>query len=703
MALSNICWGIEIGAASIKAIKLEKLEEGKVRVLDYAVLEHPKPLSTPGVNANDVLRVTLGALTSQFDLSKAGIAVSVPGHAAFARFTKLPPVEPKKVPDIVKFEAMQQIPFPLDQVEWDYQTFVSPDSPDVGAGIFAITKERVGERLAMLQDVGLTPDVLTLSPLAAYNALAYDLDFAAETPGTIIVDVGTTSTDIVIAEPGRMWVRTFPIGGHQFTEALVAAFQLSYPKAEKLKREAEDSKHARQVFQAMRPVFTDLATEVQRSIGYYQALHKDANLTRLIGIGSTFRLPGLRKYFKQQLSLDVYRIEEFKKLTIGGDREAHFKDAALNLVTAYGLALQGLEMNACGGNLMPVSITKEAMWKSKVKWFATAAGLALAASALMFYRPIVDNFAVKAAPFDPIVQTATNNAKRLTQEAVEAGVVNAPAPDAKVGNTVDLVGHRELYAYIINDVGAMFRFSDQEAAGWPAKVASTDTLDLPAFTLVSLTTDYEPPSSGEATSMGDFGGGPSLPAEIQALPRVRCTLQVNTDAPEARRFASDTIRKWLLNPANQVREGVPYRIYATDPVFTMSEATSTAPTSTSASNEAALAGIKGLPPGFNYNNPGDLERLPEEVRQEILRREGMKRNRGIVIGGSDEGSGVIYMDDPKTTPGTASSTASSTELDALAKLPSPAPAKPMSTATITWYAVIEPPKAAGEGEQGGNK
>ena len=40
------------------------------------------------------------------------------------------------------------------------------------------------------------------------------------------------------------------------------------------------------VFQAMRPVFTDLATEVQRSIGYYQALHKDANLTRLIGVGS---------------------------------------------------------------------------------------------------------------------------------------------------------------------------------------------------------------------------------------------------------------------------------------------------------------------------------------------------------------------------------------------------------------------------------
>ena len=34
---------------------------------------------------------------------------------------------------------MQQIPFSLDDVEWDYQTFVSPESPDVEVGIFAIT------------------------------------------------------------------------------------------------------------------------------------------------------------------------------------------------------------------------------------------------------------------------------------------------------------------------------------------------------------------------------------------------------------------------------------------------------------------------------------------------------------------------------------------------------------------------------------
>ena len=73
---------------------------------------------------------------------------SVPGHMAFARFAKLPPVDPKELPKIVKFEAVQQIPFPIEEVEWDYQVFGQPDSPEVEVGIFAITKDKVhtGER-----------------------------------------------------------------------------------------------------------------------------------------------------------------------------------------------------------------------------------------------------------------------------------------------------------------------------------------------------------------------------------------------------------------------------------------------------------------------------------------------------------------------------------------------------------------------------
>jgi len=576
MASSTICWGIEIGAAAIKAVKLEAVGDGGVRLLEYANIVHPKPLSTPDVNPNDILRVSLGALTSQHDLTKAAIAVSVPGHAAFARFAKLPPVEPKKVPDIVKFEAMQQIPFPLEQVEWDYQTFVSPDAPDVEVGIFAITREKVMERLQMLDDVGITPNFVVLSPIGVYNALAYDLDFDSKTPGTIIVDVGTTSTDLVIATPGRMWIRTFPIGGHQFTEALVSQFQLSYPKAEKLKREAEDSKHARQVFQAMRPVFTNLAQDIQRSIGYYQSLNRDANLTRLIGIGSTFRLPGLRKYLKQQLSMDVYRIEEFKKLKVTGDNAVKFDDESLNLATAYGLALQGLGLNSVGCNLMPVSVLRKSLWKDKVPYFGIAAGVAVAASAAMFLFPLRDNMSATEKGPPLLLRAVVDKHRALKTEADEAGVLKESEGDMKAANLVALLDRRGVYQYITRDIQSMFESANGKTPTWATSLGGAKPVDGPAFTLTSLSTQYLAPTvvegAADPSAMRGAGGGDGNAdsLKIAAFPRIECSMLMSTAQPEPRRFAQETVERWL--DANKVRKDVPYEIVFSPKPVAVSEA-----------------------------------------------------------------------------------------------------------------------------------
>ena len=620
MAASRTCWGLEIGAASIKAIKLEAVDETRVKVLDFGIVQHPKVLSTPGVDANDVLRVSLGQLMSQFDFSKSGLAVSVPGQAAFARFTKLPPVEPKKVPDIVRFEAIQQIPFPLEEVEWDYQTFVSPDSPDVSVGIFAIRKDNVRDRLTLLNEVGLTLDVLTLSPLAVYNAIAYDLTLDDKAPGTIIVDVGATSTDIVIAEPGRMWVRTFALGGHQFTDALVQQFQLTYPKAEKLKREAEDTKHARQVFQAMRPVFTDLATEVQRSIGYYQALHKDSKLQRLVGVGSTFRLPGLRKYLKQQLGLEVYRVEEFKKIAAPGsptvgdskpsgseqaiDRNAAFNDSSLNLVTAYGLALQGLGMNACGGNLMPLSVVRESMWRDKAKFFAAAAGIAVAAGAAFFARPIYNYLQIKNNVPPAIIDQTVRAAEALKAEANAAGVTGGAPANYSAANILDLLKHRGVFAHLVNDVGTMFEKGDTRLA----QIGTTAGAEAkpPAFALVSFTTEYIAPTAAadpNQPATPPTGDPSEAPPDFRSMPTLKCVLTVTTDAPEARRFVEDTLVKWLRE--NKERLGVPYLLSVNVPGFEMTElAQASAPTPTIAPT------LPGGPPGIRPPGVGPGGRGP---------------------------------------------------------------------------------------------
>ncbi len=558
MASSSGCWGVELGAGSVKALKLE-IKDDRPVVTDFLVVPHAKVLSTPGLDPDDAMRVALGTLASQRDLSGAKIAVGVPGKASFARFAKLPPVEPKKVPDIVKFEAAQQVPFPLEEVEWDFQTFQSPDSPDIEVGIFAMTKERMKHQLDLLADVGITPDVVTLNPVATYNAMAFDLEFTEATSGTILLDIGTTSTDLTIAEAGRVWERTFQIGGHHFTEAVVQAFDLSYPKADRLKREAQQTKHAKHVFQAMRGMFGDLAQEVQRSIGYYQSLHPDANLKRLIGMGATFNLPGLRKFLKQQIQMDVYRLESFKKTEVSDpNRKDELEASAGELVVCYGLALQGVGYETIDANLIPVDIIREAMWRQKTPLFVGAAGLALLSCGAMFVGPMRDDVKLGNLKAPEQIRDVTREVSDRKSNAQEAGVLGGSQADMNAANYVELNASPRVHAHIVQDVGLMFQDATAKLQASSVQLEDGQTVDGPGYELVKLDTGFVAPGNSISSRLPTQREIDDDPNKEKA--RIAITLTARTPHPEPREFVVATLDKWLRE--NAEREGVPYTIIA---------------------------------------------------------------------------------------------------------------------------------------------
>ena len=134
---ANFAWGIDVGNRALKAIKLVRDGDG-VRIDDFEVIEHETVLSNAGDNREALIQAALSNLVARHGFKGGQVGIGVSGQSSFARFIKLPPVEPKKIPEIVRFEAIQQIPFPLDDVEWSYQLFEDPASPDVEVGIFAM-------------------------------------------------------------------------------------------------------------------------------------------------------------------------------------------------------------------------------------------------------------------------------------------------------------------------------------------------------------------------------------------------------------------------------------------------------------------------------------------------------------------------------------------------------------------------------------
>ena len=392
---SGAVWAVDIGNNSLKALHLSAAGD-VVEVIGFDNIQHGKVLSGSGVKdaeRDELVALSLRQLVRQNSLGKDDVIVSVPSQNSFARFVNLPPVEAKRIPEIVRFEAAQQIPFDINDVQWDWQLMTKPDSPDRRVGIFAVKGDVVTSELEHFSRENIRVGYVQMAPMALYNYILYDRPdlCKSDTQATVILNIGAENTDLVVCAKSAVWQRSIPMGGNAFTRAIAGAFKLNFEKAEKLKRTAAMSKYARQILQAMKPVFTDLSSEIQRSLGFYGSSNPNTKLSGIIALGGGTKMRGLLKYLQQSLQMPIERPDSFKRLAISASvSAAKFHESVCDFGIVYGLALQGLGLGRIESNLLPSGIARSMAWASKVKYLTIAACMLLVVSVLSFARTIFD-------------------------------------------------------------------------------------------------------------------------------------------------------------------------------------------------------------------------------------------------------------------------------------------------------------------------
>jgi type IV pilus assembly protein PilM len=100
----------------------------------------------PTVDASRLpqLKVGLDELASRLKIKKSAVWYAVAGHTVFTRFVKLPPVQADRVAQIVEFEARQNVPFPINEVVWDYE-FVAEGSGETEVVLVAMKSDALNE------------------------------------------------------------------------------------------------------------------------------------------------------------------------------------------------------------------------------------------------------------------------------------------------------------------------------------------------------------------------------------------------------------------------------------------------------------------------------------------------------------------------------------------------------------------------------
>ena len=476
---NSSAWGIDIGQSALKAVKLQYVEStGQVMAAAFDYIQYPKILTQPDAVPEEIIHDAMKTFLSRNKLEGEQVAMSVPGQTSLTRFIQLPPVEAKKVHQIVQYEARQQIPFALEDVVWDYQRLGGGIEEggfllDAEVGLFAMKRDALSQAMRPYVQHKVELELIQIAPLALYNVLCYDE--LGQRPGgadsdsdfVIILDMGCDNTTLMVSNGKKIWVRNVPIGGNHFTRALTKEMKLSFAKAELLKCNATKSEDPRAVFQALRPVFNDFVSEIQRSIGFFSSVNRQAKIGKVIGLGNGFKLAGLQKFLQQNLQYDVERPDVYKALA--GDAVVNspmFADNVLSFAVPYGLALQLVGQTAMKTSLLPPEITRERIIRRKKPWAVATAATLLLGTAIATMGNAFPNMTVNTEAFKKAETEATAFGGRVTtlKTNYEAAETENKAEYAKLDASVKNrrgVPWLEIYN-AVND--CLPRDADSEAA-----------------------------------------------------------------------------------------------------------------------------------------------------------------------------------------------------------------------------------------------
>ncbi len=361
---------LDIGTSAIRLAELTSTKEG-YQLSRYYQRELEIDPAMDDEDKAERRKEVLQQLLKDAKVRSRRVVVAVPGQSVFTRNRPLPPVPEYKVTQIVRYEIQQQIPFSLDQIALDYQVLGRTEAGGYDVMMAAIKVDVVEKQLDILRKVKRAIDVVDVAPIAAYNWLKNTGEFGDDGQCVALVDLGATTTDIVIQKDNQFrFTRSLHVGGNDVTSAIASGFNMSFAEAEKLKREkgfapTGDPKRDGKGGEVIGRVLGRLVAEINRSFAYFRSQPGGGPIQRVIVTGGGACLRNIIPYLQRSLGMEIRIAQPLAGLAISpkaNEASEHPEQACV----ALGLALRCCQSVPIQINLIPPRVREVARRKEQI-------------------------------------------------------------------------------------------------------------------------------------------------------------------------------------------------------------------------------------------------------------------------------------------------------------------------------------------------
>jgi len=339
--------GVDISTTAVKLVELSEVSKGRLRVERYVIEPLPKDAVTDGNIANlDQVADTVRTAWKNLRSGIKNVVLALPSSAVISKKI-LAPASLKGVDleNQVETEANQVIPFPLDEVNLDFQVLgPSPGSvDDVQILLAAARKEKVEERVAAVEAAGLKAlimDVETYAAQTAYEHISPLLPNSGAGLTVAIVDIGAQNMHInILHDNESVYLREHAFGGGQLSNEIARGYGMSGDEAEDAKRkgtlpESYDT-------EVLQPYSETLAMEIGRALQLFTTSTQYRKVDQILLAGGGAIIPGIDKVVAQRTDTSTKVANPFANMAVGSKiRPQALAADAPALFVACGLAMR---------------------------------------------------------------------------------------------------------------------------------------------------------------------------------------------------------------------------------------------------------------------------------------------------------------------------------------------------------------------------
>jgi type IV pilus assembly protein PilM len=455
----NRILALDLGASKIVLAEFNISKHGDLELVKYGISQ----TGAENKSESDKLAYIVTAIRDimrEQNINPAPMLMTVSGQSVFPRFVKLPPVAHDKIKQIVQYEAEQNVPFPIDEVVWDYQLIGGEDG-EMNVMLVAVKVETVQRLTDCVQAADLEPEIVDVAPMALYNTVCFNYPDREEC--TMVLDMGARSSNLIFIEDNRIFSRSIPVAGNTITQELMRAFDVPFEEAEEIKREhglvafggvyaGPEDEVAERTSKIIRSVLPRLLAEVNRSINFYRTQQGGPAPTMVLLTGGSSIIPHVDTFFRDKLKVEVDYLNPFTNVAVsaGVDVERVNEDLQ-SLGEVVGLALRRALTCPVEINLMPPDLVSRKEFRRRVPFFALAAGgvfLTMLCWWVYFYRMGV-MLETRCEDVESEISRLDGLQKRLSSASKRYKVASE-----RLGSVEKVVGLRSHWGKIINTVSS---------------------------------------------------------------------------------------------------------------------------------------------------------------------------------------------------------------------------------------------------------